>query len=236
MKLVFVLALLSLVACEPKKSTGTSSKQVSNNSTTTTKNDLLVPKLKSNIIDRKNESCVMTASDIDAPIQGAMAITSSELANGAKGYYELKSMTATTSLSSGEVKLIEKRVGRRYSQSCKDLSGLAAFEIRYAAPKYFLAKDGSFGKQNGQRQTGQKYTLRFDPNVEAGRARASFQEVRLNGTIQNNLVDQFIELSNTNFRYFRHENGNIVIRTQKENLGDGTLRLVTEMEFEFKAR
>src|SRR5690606_35764588 len=140
-------------------------------------------------------------------ITGGVSITSSELVTGEKAYYELKSIEAKISSKSGEIKLNEKRIGRRYFQSCKKLEGLSAFEIRYGAPHFFSAVDGSFGKLNGQRQVGSRYILRFDPQVKNGRARASFLEVKLSGTIQENLANQPLELSDANLRYFRMENG-----------------------------
>ena len=233
MKLICGLLLLSIVACEAKKSTGTTSKTVA---PAITKKELAAPNLKSRINVPKSEDCSARATELDTPITDGVSITSSELVTGEKAHYELESIEAKISTKSGEIKLIERRMGRRYFQSCKNLEGLSAFEIRYGAPHFFSATDGSFGKLNGQRKIGTKYILRFDPQVKNGRARASFLEVKLSGTIQDNLADQSLELSNANLRYFRMENGDIVIRTQKDGLGDGTLRVNTVMKFALKAK
>ena len=233
MKITLLLSLVLLCACEAKKSSGSFGRPVERR-TTSPLGEPTIPSFETATVPggARNE-CTQRAIDVALVSENSIALTQSEVVSGERAYAELKSIVAVITDRSGAVRLVETRHGNRYVQSCKNLSGVEGFNLRYAAPKFFSLEDGNFGKRNGSDAKAMRYRVQFDPARNATRVAAFIDDSRLRGTIQQDLVAQLPELANSEIHFFRSQNTEIEIRVRKEEPTLG-LALTFSARYEIK--
>lgn len=234
MRIAVLFSLVVLCACEAKKSTGTFGKAVPKSSSSSV-SEPSIPVFENGSAANK-ANCELRSTDLDEIPTDATAITVEELVTGDRAFMALRSVETVVSDTTGLTRLIENRLDSRYSQSCKNLMGISAFTLRYAAPRFFSLVDGKFGKLSGRDSEAQTYALRFDPSVENGRARASLGKARLRGTIQKDLVEQLPEFAAAELRFFRFADGDVVIRARRQGPTDSGLVFTWTMRYELKRR
>jgi len=216
MKFALLLSLVILCACEAKKSTGTIGKVAPRQtSSTLSQPEVVIPHVNSNVTSSNKSACDNLTIDIDLITENGAAITQDELLTNTRGSMELKSITSVLTDRGGMVRLIETRVGNGYVQSCKEMTGIAPFNISYAVAKNFSLRDGRVDRRNNL-----TFRAEYDPARNEGRVDAFKVTMRDGAHILSDFLEPLARTAGTQTRIYRA--GNIVefkIRSEMDTLG-----------------